>query len=232
MFFKNYVIRSKFIIIFLTSVLLFSGCSSLKGLFGGDGEDLSPDELMYEGMNNMRLGRYQQASEQFQMIKDRYPYHKYAVEAELKVADALFKANEWTLAFVSYDDFERLHPRHADIPYVIYQKGMCHFVQIRSFDRDQSFNHDAKEQFERLTSRYPNSEYANRAKARLRDCYSYLAQYEQSVGDFYFKRKHYRAAYGRYKYLLENYPDLGHYNKALEYMALSREMMEQDNDSD
>ena len=232
MFLKNYGIGARFIIFFLTSVLFFSGCSSLKGLFGVSDEDLSPDELMYEGMNNMRLGRYQQASEQFQMIKDRYPYHKYAVEAELKVADALFKADEWTSAFMAYDDFERLHPRHIDIPYVIYQKGMCYFVQIRSFDRDQSFNYDAKEQFERLINRYPNSEYANRARARLRDCFSYLAQYEQSVGDFYFKQKKYRAAYGRYKYLLENYPDLGQYNRALEYMALSKELMEQTKDLD
>jgi len=225
---KNYRIGSRFIMLFMASFLFFSGCSSLKGLFGVGGEDLSPDELMYEGMNNMRIGRYQQASEQFQMLKDRYPYHKYALEAELKVADALFKADEWLSAFIAYDEFEKLHPRHADIPYVIYQKGMCYFVQIRSFDRDQSFNHDAKEQFERLTNRYPNSEYANRARARLRDCYSYLAQYELSVGDFYFKSKKYRAAYGRYKYLLENYPDLGHYNRALEYMALSKELMEQD----
>ena len=227
MFLKNYGIGTWFIILCLTSLLFFSGCTSLKGLLGLSSEDLSPDELMYEGMDNMRRGRYQQASEQFQMIKDRYPYHKFAVEAELKVADALFKANEWAAAFIAYDDFERLHPRHVDIPYVIYQKGMCHFVQITSFDRDQSFNYDAKEQFERLTSRYPNSEYASRARARLRECYSYLAQYEQSVGDFYFKQKKYRAAYGRYKYLLENYPDLRQYNRALEYMALSKEMMKQ-----
>jgi len=232
MILKNYKFGLRFIIFFMVSVLSFSGCTSLKGLLGITSEDLSPDELMYEGMNNMRAGNYRQASEQFQMIKDRYPYHKYATEAELKVADALFKSEEWSLAFIAYDEFEKLHPRHADIPYVIYQKGMCHFVQIRSFDRDQSFNHDAKEQFERLANRYPNSEYANRARARLRECFSYLAQYEQSVGDFYFKNKKYRAAYGRYKYLIENYPDLGHYNRALEYMALSKELMEQDKNLD
>ena len=228
MFLKNYRIKSWFLVFFLTAALFFSGCSSLKNLFTVSNEDLSPDELMYEGVNNMQIGRYQQASEQFQMIKDRYPYHKFAVEAELKVADALFKAEEWASAFIAYDDFERLHPRHTEIPYAIYQKGMCYFIQVRSIDRDQSFNHDATEQFERLVNRYPNSEFANRARARLRDCYSYLAQYEQSVGDFYFKQKKYRAAYGRYKYLLENYPDLGQYNKALEDMALSKELMVSD----
>ena len=109
------------------------GCAHLE-------KEKSPEELMEEGTKHMDKGRYKSASDAFQNLKDRYPYSKYAVLAELKMADALFFTPEYDLAFDAYDEFERLHPRDKNIPYVIYQKGMCQFKQIKSgfFDMAES----------------------------------------------------------------------------------------------
>jgi outer membrane protein assembly factor BamD len=117
-----------------------------------------------------------------------------------------------------YDEFRSCIP-NKEIPYVIYQKGMCQFQQVRSKDREQGHSLKAKAEFERVINRFPKNDYADRARKNLRQCLIYLAEYEVYVGHFYYQRGFYRAALARYTYAIENYPDLGHYHEALEAIA-------------
>ena len=105
---------------------------------------------------------------------------------------------------------------------------MCHFTQVSTIDRDQSHTYQARGEFDRLLKKFPRSVYANRARRKLRECYIYLAEYELYVGHFYYKMKKYRTAMGRYRYLLENYPDLGQYKDALEYMSKCKEILDKE----
>ncbi len=184
-----------------------------------------PEQLMQDGLRDLEKGRYTNATEAFQKIKDRYPYSRFAVEAELRLGDAFYKRQLYDEAYEAYDEFEKLHPRHPQIPYVMFRKGMCHFEQVKSIDRDQTHTLKAKEEFERLVKRFPRSEYAHRARRKIRECYIFLAEYELYVAHFYFKKKKYRAAMKRYRYIIENYPDLGQYHEALEYMARCKEKL-------
>jgi outer membrane protein assembly factor BamD len=199
-------------------VFLLGGCAFLDSFFDKDEEE-SPSELMADGTAHLEKGNYEAATEAFQKLKDRYPYSKYAIGAELKMADSLYQRKEFIQAYEAYDEFERLHPKNSDIPYVIYQKGMCHFRQVTTIDRDQSQALKAKEEFERLIRRFPRDDYANIARKNLRRCLVYLAEYELYVGHFYYKKGKYRAALERYSYIIENYPDLGQYHEALEYIS-------------
>jgi outer membrane protein assembly factor BamD len=45
------------------------------------------------------------------------------------------------------------------------------------------------------------------------------------VASFYFKRKHYKAALSRFKWVLANYPDVGVHEKALQYIALCEDLL-------
>jgi outer membrane protein assembly factor BamD len=208
----------------LGSLALFflSGCAVLDYFLGAD-EEKSPQEIMAEGIRDLESARYKSAVEAFQNIKDRYPYSKYAIIAELKMADALYFQNEYDLAYEAYDEFEKLHPKNEDIPYVIYQKGMCQFVQIKSIDREQGHTRNAQQEFERLVRRFPRDDYANRARRNIRKCLIFLAEYELYVGNYYFKRGYYQAALGRYLYIMENYPDMGQYHEAIEYISKCKE---------
>ena len=205
-------------------MLLLGGCSLYEKYLGGK-EDKRPSELMSDGMKDFERGNYDEATEGFQKLKDRYPYSKYAIMAELKMADAFYEKEEFEEALVAYDDFEKLHPKNKNIPYVIYQKGMCSFRQVTAIDRDQSFTLKAKEEFERLVKRFPRSEYANRARKNIRQCLIYLAGYELYVGHFYYKMGKYRTAMNRYAYLIQTYPDMGQYHEALEYISKCREKL-------
>lgn len=208
-------------------VFLLGGCSLYDKYFGGK-EDKRPDELMREGMKNFERANYEEATEAFQKLKDRYPYSKYAIMAELKMADALYEKEEFEEAYTAYDDFEKLHPRNESIPYVIYQKGMCNFRQVTAIDRDQSFTVKAKEEFDRLVKRFPSSEYANRARKNIRECFIDLAEYELYVGHFYYKMGKYRTAMNRFTYLIQNYPDMGQYHEALEYISRCKEKLKKE----
>ena len=202
---------------------LSSGCALWDEFFGKP--DKPPEQMMSEGLRDLNRGRYTAATEAFQAIRDRYPYSKYAVEAELRLGDALYKRDMLEEAYEAYNDFERLHPKNPETPYVLYRKGMCHFQQIKTIDRDQSHTLQAKEEFERVVRRFPRSEYAGWARRKIRACYMKLAEYELYVGHFYFKKKKYRAAMERYRYILQNYPDLGQYHEALEYLNRCREKL-------
>ncbi|MBN2034518.1 MAG: outer membrane protein assembly factor BamD [Deltaproteobacteria bacterium] len=206
-------------------VFLSNGCSTIDRFLGKGVDETDPAELMTQGIERLESGHYSDAVQAFEKIRDRYPYSKFAVTAELKLADALYRTAEYEQAFEAYDQFERLHPRHKEIPYVIYQKGMCYFDQITTTDRDQHQTQKARNEFERLIARFPRDDYANMARKNLRTCYISLAEYEIYVGHYYFKRGYYRAALARYTYVIENYQDMGQYHVALTYISKCKERL-------
>ena len=204
-------------------LLLFNGCALWKSLFGE--EELTPAELMSQGVEDFNDGKFEAATESFQKIKDRYPYSEFAIKAELKMADALYERDLFDEAYDEYTEFEKLHPRNPEIPYVVFQKGMCNFSRVSTIDRDQTYTWKAKEDFERLIKRYRRSAYTERARKKVRECYIKLAEHELYVGNFYFKMEKYQPAMSRYLYLIENYPDVGQYYEALEKIKICREKL-------
>ena len=215
--------RLRVIVIFFFLLSCMSGCSFLG--FGKKDRQDSPEELMSKGMNEFRKGDYKEAVELFQKLKDRYPYSKLAVHAELKLADSLFKRKEFEEAAETYIEFERLHPRNEAIPYVIYQQGMCHFLRMGKIDRDQTSTKNAVKEFERLQRKFPDDPFSMMAERRIRKCISNLAEHEFYVGRFYYKSGHYVAALKRFEYLINHYPDAGQYEETLVYISKCKEKL-------
>ena len=216
---QSYIFK-KFILIQLV-VVLCTGCAWLKG----KEPEKPPEQLMSEGLSAFDDGDYTEAVESFQKLKDRYPYSKLAIQAELKLADALFRKKEFEEALEAYREFETLHPKNKSIPYVIYQEGMCNFLRMNSIDRDQTNTRNALEEFERLKREFPTNSFSFQAQRKIRECLVNLAEYEFYVGRFYFKAGHYLAALRRFEYLLTHYPDLGQYGKTLIYIARCKEKL-------
>ncbi len=218
---KPSVIAKCLVMVVLTT-FLFSGCSLWGRFFKTEKHEEAPEEVMAKARRSFDKGYYEQASTEFEKIKDRYPYSKFALEAEIKMADSLYRRRQYAEAYGAYDEFEKLHPRNPNVPYVIYQQGMSQLKQASTIDRDQSHVVKARREFERLVKKFPGSEYAAKARSKIRDCYVSLARYELYVGNFYYKQKKYRAAMKRYRYLVEKYPDLGQYHEAIENLGRCR----------
>jgi outer membrane protein assembly factor BamD len=171
-----------------------------------------------------REGQYEESAELFQALKDRFPYSRYALLADLRVGDAYFKSKRYEEATLAYEDFIRLHPRNDAVPYAIYQTGMVYFDQMLTPDRDPSNARKAMDTFRRLMKQYPSSEWAVKAQPRLQEATRRLAAHDMVVGRYYFNTKNYRAAMSRFKRVLTNYPDVGLYNEAMSYLRQAQDM--------
>ena len=209
-------------ILCLTIFVVLSGCTSLQESIDkllGVEEGGNADELAWEGMDAYESGKYLKAIEKFQRIKDFFPFSKYAILAELKIADAHYQRKEYEEAIFEYENFERLHPRNEAIPYVIYQIGRCYFDQIDTTDRDQTSARKALVAFQRLQKQFPKDQYARRAEEHISVALKSLAGHTYRIGVFYYKTKHYKAALHRFMSIISDYPDVGYHQQALEYIA-------------
>ena len=208
----------------LISLLILSGCSG-----SGIKEEKTAEELANDGMNQFKKKRFRTSIEYFEKLKDWYPFSKFAILAELKIAEAHYSLMEYEDAIFSYKEFENLHPRNEAIPYVIYQIGRCYFDQIDTVDRDQTPAKRALDAFNRLKNQFPGNSYSNKAEEHIKKCLESLAGHELYVGLFYYKSKHYKAALHRFKLILSDYPDTKVYQKALHSVSLCEEMIAKQN---
>ncbi|MBE9545258.1 MAG: outer membrane protein assembly factor BamD [Proteobacteria bacterium] len=212
----------RFIVIGIFILLVCSGCNALKKTWNAlTGQDFtgSAQQLAWDGMDAYEDGDYKIAIEHFQQLKDWYPFSKYAILAELKIADSNYHLKNYEEAIFAYEEFEKLHPRNEAIPYVIYQIGRCYFDQIDTIDRDQTPARKAYETFQRLDKQFPNDKYARSGAEHITTCVRSLVGNEYYIGVFYYKSKHYKAALHRFMTVLSDFPDVGYHQKALEYIA-------------
>lgn len=209
----------------LAMVMFISGC----GLFGGRRPaEKTAEELASEGLAAYNHQRYSKSVESFQKLRDWYPFSRYAILAELKIADAYFHLQRYDEAILAYQEFENLHPRNEAIPYVLLQKGLCYFNKIPTIDRDQTPARQATEVLRRLEREFPGDEHTLKARPFLQEAFRHIAAHELYVGEFYFKARRYQAAAARFEGIITNYPDVGLHHRALEYLMRCQSYIEQE----
>jgi len=186
----------------------------------------SAETLASEGSKAFMDEDYHQAIESFTTLKDWYPFSRYAILAELKIADAHYEREEYAEAIFAYREFEKLHPRNEAIPYVIYRRGMCWYNRIDTVDRDQESTKKSMAQFNRLKEQYPESPYAVKTGDKIEKCIASLAGHELYVADFYLKKEEYRAALKRFEYLFAHYPDTEEGKQALKKIPVCKKKIE------
>ncbi len=184
-------------------VIFISGCSIFEE---SSQMNKSAQQLAAEGAAAFMNEDYKDAVKAYTDLKDWYPFSKFAILAELKIADANFKLEEYDEAIVAYESFEKMHPRNEAVPYVINQIGLSWYKQIHTVDRDPSPAKNAMAQFRRLLIQFPDSEYKKEAVESIEKCIDNIAGHELYVANFYNKTKEYAAALKRYEYIVEFYP--------------------------
>jgi outer membrane protein assembly factor BamD len=208
------LVRSlKYILILMLSLSLW-GCSSNDEL-----PELSADtgeQQMYEqAQRYLRNESYSEAVRALQLLESRYPFGKYAEQAQLELIYAHYNAYEHEAAVEAADRFIRLHPQHPNVDYAYYMKGLsaytgnedifARFVTTDQSQRDTSHAKEAFAEFAQLLARFPASPYAADAKARMVSLRNLLARHEISVANYYFRRGAYLAAANRGSYVVENF---------------------------
>ncbi len=211
-----------------TLLLPLGGC----GMFGKS-DDITenwPVRRLYEEAKKAREGGdYQTAIDYYEKLESRYPFGPYAEQAQLEIAYCYYKYEEPASAIAAADRFIKLHPRHPNVDYAYYIKGLANFNQGRGFverylpidasQRDPAAAQQAFQDFAELTERFPDSSYAVDASRRMSYLRNQLARYELHVADYYMRRGAFVAAANRARYVLERYPQATAVPDALAIMA-------------
>ena len=202
------IMQKKLLLPILSSIFLLfwvSGCA----LFEKKEPERTPQAAYEEALRLLERKKYERSAEAFRKFKEDFPLSTYTPLAELRLADSLYFDKNYAEAIVLYEEFKKLHPIHPEIPYAIYQVGMCHFKQMLAIDRDQTVAEKALEQFRYVVENFPQSKYTSDAKTKMQLCQRQLADHEYVIADFYYRMGHYKAARGRLEEILKKYPDVG-----------------------
>lgn len=203
-------------------LLALTACSHLADIDTSTAEGAYKKAQLFE-----EASRFQEAISQYNEVKNKFPYHKLATEAELKIADIEFERENFIEAQYAYELFKSMHPKHAKVDYVIYRQAMSLYNQMPEvIARDLSTAPQAIGVFDELIAKHPNSEFITKAKDYRKKTVEMIARKELYIADFYFKRDTYSSALGRYENIVKNFPDVGFRPKALyraSYSALKSE---------
>lgn len=206
-FFRGRVTGVLFAVVF---ALVMVRCSSKQATK----EDA--DSIYQEAEEAYKDEKYLIAIEKYRDIKNRFPYSARATDAELRIADAYFAQESYIEAESAYEIFKELHPTHPKADYVQYRIGLSFFNQIPdNATRDLTAAYRCIEAFQVLIDKYPSSEYVAKAKESIVEAKKRLAEFENYVADFYYRRRHYLSASYRYSALLQEYSNLGYDEEAL-----------------
>lgn len=190
---------------------LIVGCATSGSVVKSAQE--SAREEFEEGLRSLKDGYYQEALDKFNQVKSKYPFSKYAVEAELKIGDTYFEDEKYLDAAEAYLEFIKLHPTNPLVDYAAFRVGVAYFRDAPSdwfflppaYEKDQRSNLKARDAFIDFLSRYKDSKYEREVRDYLDKVNRRLVEHDIYVARFYLKRKKYEACEHRMRSVIDKY---------------------------
>lgn len=191
-----------------------------------------PVETLYaEAQGQMSNENYEKATKTLESLVARYPYGRYAQQAQMEIAYAYYKQHEPDPALAAVDRFIKQFPNSPQIDYVYYLKGLINFnadlgvfgdfFQQDLSERDAKAAQESFDAFSELISRFPTSKYAPDARVRMQYLINALARSEIHIANYYLRRGAYVSALNRAKNVLTKYPQSVQTADALRVMVRS-----------
>lgn len=226
--------RSLAVIAALFLAIVLAGC----GLFPEVKDETSgwsANKIYAEAKEALNEGAYDKSIKYFEKLESRYPYGRYAQQAQIEVAYAYWKSGEPASAIAACERFIKLHPNHPNVDYVYYLRGLINFNEDLGIlgtvsnqdmtERDPKGARESFDAFKELVNRFPDSKYAADSLARMKYLVNALASHEVHVARYYMKRTAYLAAINRAQFALKNYPDAPATEEALFVMVKAYDLL-------
>ncbi len=202
------------------TLLLAVSSPFLGGCAGPTVDENDPSYLYKEAEDDISGNRYLLAIDKLRLIKNKYPYSKFSVDAQLRIADVYFLQESYGEAALAYEAFRDLHPKHAKAAYATFRMAKAYFLDAPpNVARDQASMQKAMEAYSDFLKRFPEATEATEARNDLNQAKRQLAEKELYIGNFYFKRQVFGAARARFSKLVALYPDTDAAKEAQQKLA-------------
>ncbi|MCG8673340.1 MAG: outer membrane protein assembly factor BamD [Pseudomonadales bacterium] len=196
----------------LSSLTFLSGCTSSGH---SQLEQLTERQYYEEAQAAMDANKFLQAVERLQSLESRYPFGRYAEQAQLELIYCYYRTLDYESAAVTAERFIRIHPDHPRLDYAYYMKGLAsysvdrglveRFIPTDFSERDMGPARESFDDFNRLINRFPNSQYAEDARQRMIYLRNLLAAYQLKVANYYMRRGAYVSVAKRAAYVIQHF---------------------------
>jgi len=198
----------------LAAAILAIGCAAVEP--PDETAGWTVERLYGEANDAMKDRDWQKAIKLLEKLEARFPYGRFAQQAQLDLAYCHYKYDERAAAIAAADRFIKLHPNHEALDYAYYLKGLINFTEDQGLfsilsdpdmaERDPRSAREAYAAFREVVTRFPDSKYAPDSAARMRYLVNSLARHEVYVARYYMKRGAYLAAANRAQRAVVDYP--------------------------
>ena len=211
------VTQPNLILRFLCLALCFAFYINLSACSSNPKKESTEQELYEDAKKAIKLNNFSQATIALEELESRFPFGKYAEQAQLDLVYARYSGLDLDGAILAADRFIRLHPQSPNVDYAYYIRGIAnynldvgvanqYFTSVDISSRDPGNMRKAFNDFSELIARFPDSQYASDSQKRMIQIRNRLAQYELHAAKYHIKREAFVAAANRAAHVIKNYP--------------------------
>tara|TARA_Y100001935_G_scaffold245598_1_gene239381 strand:- start:1612 stop:2451 length:840 start_codon:yes stop_codon:yes gene_type:complete len=193
-----------FLIIFIT-LISCSKDQKIESKINEKDLNLQVLEAYEEGMRALEQGDSLFAAKKFNEVEILFPQADSAPKSAIMAAYSYYKQDYYDDSIAELNRFLKVYPSHENIDYVYYLLGLCYFEQIVDEKKDLQSIINAKEIFEILLEKFPNTDYALDADFKINLINDILASKEIYLGRYYFDKKKWIPAINRFRNVVDNY---------------------------
>ena len=214
--------------------LALAGCGLFKDKDDAQ-KDWTAEQFYRAAKEKLDNGSWDAAIKMYEKLEAKYPFGRFAQQAQLEVAYAYYKQGETAQCISAIDKFLKLHPNHPSADYALYLKALANFKEDLGpltglakqdlADRDPKAARESFESFKELITRFPESRYVNDSRERMIYLVEALARHEVHVARYYLQRGAYLAAANRAQDAIVRFPNSPNHREALEVMVEAYDKM-------
>lgn len=217
-------------------IAIISACSGKKEMTAEAQRMNNAFKLYEKAQYSMLSGNYRSAVGYLERLDSLYPFGAYSHQAQLDLIYSYYKLSDFASGIAAAERFIRQNPRHKDLEYAYYMKGLINFSAESGIgkdlfsaplsERDASTARQSFDDFAELIRLFPNSKYAKDAQKRMVFLRNRLAEYELHVANYYMKRAAYQAAAARARYVVDHFPKTPSVPYALQMMVVAYDLLQ------
>ena len=197
---------NQFILILL--LVFLTGCSKeivKESVINEINLDAQVVEAYKEGLKSLEAGDVLFAAKKFNEAEILFPQSIWAPKSALMAAYSYYTQDYYLDAIAELERFIKVYPSHKNLDYAYYLMGICYYEQIIDEKKDTRSILSAKENFEKVIKKFPNTQYALDSEFKIDLINDILASKEMYIGRYYFDKKKWIPAINRYRKVVDDY---------------------------